>query len=449
MGRATRWLRSLLGRKKDPKVHKDNASTNGYEMKDRMRWSFARPRQAESMCSSPVSATEAAWLRSFYDDTEEESKHAMAVAVATAAAANVAATAAQAAMVRLKGLGRGGATPCSSYQWWAAVKIQTAFRCHLVRLNLVVFANRILLSSSFLEAVIGQAKKALRALKGLVKLQALVRGCLVRKQAAITLRRLQALVRAQAVVRPREARVLPHQSRRFDAEFCHRTSFVRRNPRNTSMLRLPSTSAIIFAHSSSQGRFDNRGDRCRHIGLEQSNDLDASPKILEMDTFQLRSKSFRRTSSNFDESMVPISSPLPFKVPSRLSISSCRNPDKSPNSKTAQNTPRLRPETPARSTTADMVPRQTPSPSSCPNYMANTSSFAAKVRPQSTPKQRPEKAASPRKKKVLASETESRTRSPLRAHNAYNLYNGTVGKLDRSAKTLRKAARDHYIDCMW
>ncbi|XP_065010510.1 protein IQ-domain 26-like [Musa acuminata AAA Group] len=397
MGRATRWLRSLLGRKKDPKVHKDNASTNGYEMKDRMRWSFARPRQAESMCSSPVSATEAAWLRSFYDDTEEESKHAMAVAVATAAAANVAATAAQAAMVRLKGLGREGATPCSSYQWWAVVKIQTAFRCHL-------------------------AKKALRALKGLVKLQALVRGCLVRKQAAITLRRLQALVRAQAVVRPREARVLPHQSRRFDAEFCHRTSF---------------------------GRFDNRGDRCRHIGLEQSNDLDASPKILEMDTFQLRSKSFRRTSSNFDESMVPISSPLPFKVPSRLSISSCRNPDKSPNSKTAQNTPRLRPETPARSTTADMVRRQTPSPSSCPNYMANTSSFAAKVRPQSTPKQRPEKAASPRKKKVLASETESRTRSPLRAHNAYNLYNGTVGKLDRSAKSLRKAARDHYIDCMW
>ncbi|URE09087.1 IQ calmodulin-binding motif family protein [Musa troglodytarum] len=396
MGRATRWLRSLLGRKKDPKVHKDNASTNGYEMKDGMRWSFARPRQAESMCSSPVSATEAAWLRSFYDDTEEESKHAMAVAVATAAAANAAVTAAQAAMVRLKSLGREGTTLCSSYQWWAAVKIQTAYRCHL-------------------------AKKALRALKGLVKLQALVRGCLVRKQAAITLRRLQALVRAQAFVRPREARVLPKRSRRFDAEFCHRTSF---------------------------GRFDNRGDRCRHIGLEQSYDLDASPKILEMDTFQLRSKSFRRTSSNFDESTVPISSPLPYKVPSRLSISSCRNPDKSPYSKTAQNTPRLRPETPARSTTADMVPRQTLSPSSCPNYMANTSSFAAKVRPQSTPKQRPEKAG-PRKKKVVASETESRTRSPLRAHAACNLYNGTVGKLDRSAKTSRKAARDHYIDCMW
>lgn len=43
-----------------------------------------------------------------------------------------------------------------------------------------------------------QARKALRALKSLVKLQALVRGYLVRKQAATTLHRLQALMRLQA-----------------------------------------------------------------------------------------------------------------------------------------------------------------------------------------------------------------------------------------------------------
>ncbi|KAL1559135.1 protein IQ-DOMAIN 5-like [Salvia divinorum] len=59
---------------------------------------------------------------------------------------------------------------------WAAVRIQTVFRAFL-------------------------ARRALRALKALVRLQAIVRGRLVRKQAAVTLRCMQALVRVQARVR--------------------------------------------------------------------------------------------------------------------------------------------------------------------------------------------------------------------------------------------------------
>lgn len=42
-----------------------------------------------------------------------------------------------------------------------------------------------------------QARRALRALRSLVKIQALVRGYLVRKQAAMTLHRLQTLMRLQ------------------------------------------------------------------------------------------------------------------------------------------------------------------------------------------------------------------------------------------------------------
>ncbi|KAF3626964.1 putative clustered mitochondria protein-like isoform X1 [Capsicum annuum] len=100
-------------------------------------------------------------------------KHAIAVAAATAAAAEAAAS----------------NNPPSNKQHSAAVLIQTAFRGYL-------------------------ARRALIALKGIVKLQALIRGQNVRKQAKMTLKCMQALLRVQARVREQRARLSHDGGRR-------------------------------------------------------------------------------------------------------------------------------------------------------------------------------------------------------------------------------------------
>ncbi|XP_074279633.1 protein IQ-DOMAIN 17-like [Silene latifolia] len=134
-----------------------------------------------------------------------DQRHAIAVAVATAAAAEAAVATAHAAMEVARLARPAGPTTTTSIsnvihkQHFAAVVIQTSFRGYL-------------------------ARRALRALKGLVKLQALVRGHNVRKQAKMTLKCMQALVRVQARVLDQRMR-LSHEGTR-NSTFSDTTSIL-------------------------------------------------------------------------------------------------------------------------------------------------------------------------------------------------------------------------------
>ncbi|KAF8400929.1 hypothetical protein HHK36_014232 [Tetracentron sinense] len=427
MGRATRWLRNFLGMKKE-KEQREKSKAG--DRKEKKSWSFGKSGrdsggvgQIPAIIPAKIPVAEAAWLRSYCTE-KEQNKHAIAVAAATAAAADAAVAAAQAAVavVRLTSHGRGTMFG-GARERWAAVKIQTVFRGYL-------------------------AKKALRALKGLVKLQALVRGYLVRKQATATLHCMQALIRAQATVRSHKARGLVKKDHRFQPQVRGRKSIERYD--ETRSEHMASIHSMRLSAS-----------------LETLNE---SPKIVEIDTFRPKSRSQRTNTSMSDYGEDPhyqtLSSPLPCHIPARLSIPDSRNfqvfdwgfSGDECRFSTALSTPRFinsgecnRPVTPAKSVCADSFYGRY---SNFPNYMANTQSFSAKVRSYSAPKQRPEPG--PKKRLSLNEMMESRAslsgvrmqRSCSQAQEVINFKNVVMGKLDRTSDFVSEP-ESRYLQRRW
>ncbi|KAJ1285343.1 hypothetical protein BS78_03G272300 [Paspalum vaginatum] len=291
------------------------------------------------------------------------------------------------------------------------------------------------------------ARRALRALRSLVKIQALVRGYLVRKQAAMTLQRLQTLMRLQAdsiAVKNASYRKSMEQEERIFA-----APEVRMKPPATPVHR-------------------------RRLSDSTDSNYERSPRIVEMDTCHLRSRSSRITSrhSPADHLLVyhrhrpaaptPSCSPLrgAKQQPARLSFRRSTHERDPRGAKTAHNTPRFSTHDSSPAKSVEHSQASTPPRSASrrdrdalvsPRYMAGTASSAARTRCHSAPRQRQtvEPEAAPR-----TSVTRAGACSGSCSHEHGGGFCFHCSDAIRPAGFSRisasdEVARDYYLDSFW
>lgn len=326
MGKASKWLRSLL---------KGNKEKEKDPPKEKTRWSFR---------ISSGSAKNSNSMEPNVSEYENDQKtHAIAVAVATAAAADaaVAAAHAAAAVVRLTAIRNGRAMRVVKES--AAIKIQSFFRSYL-------------------------ARKALGALKGLVKLQALVRGNLVRKQVAETLICMQAVFNAQTRACTKRIQIVEESQ-------ATRQHNYRRLPRDS-----------LFRQS-----------------LEMDRDDEEYVRIVEMDLGERSSNSKGRSSYSMEQT---VRADQRFSTNNGVACTTTKTDLQSqfsstPLTLTDMNTMSPRAYSSYFENSSFATPQSSPHLSAMsvpahsslehpthPNYMANTESSRAKARSQSAPRQR-------------------------------------------------------------
>ncbi|XP_038902784.1 protein IQ-DOMAIN 14-like [Benincasa hispida] len=349
MGKAGKWLKNFLSGKKFDKEHSqitnqistissENSTTPISTPKEKKRWSFRRPSPTKDVNppESNVFVPATPPATTSLDMEKEQEKQAMAVAAATAAA--VAAAQAAAAVIRLTAASNG---KVSAIEEAAAIKIQSVFRSYL-------------------------ARKALCALKGLVKLQAMVRGHLVRQRATETLRCMQALVTAQARARTQRIK-MAEDSKPTSHQWhsSHRKSFQESRLRQTHQeIDREMEENIKIVEMDLGGSLKNRNSYSHYAYSNQEN-LRLSPAPSAMTDMSPRTYSghFEDYAYGTAQSSPQCFSALAKADPNRLPF-----------------------EFP-RSEYAESLSYDYPL---FPNYMANTESSKAKVRSQSAPKARPE-----------------------------------------------------------
>lgn len=478
MGRTSRWLRSLLGGKKEPKqAHLDSPRfKDSDKTKEKRRWSFGKISRDHH--GNVEHHRESFSTQNCVRGAEtEQNRHAIAVAAATAAAADAAMAAAQAAAAVVRLTSNGPSPLNGSIEKRAAIKIQTMFRGYL-------------------------ARRALRALKGLVKLQALVRGYLVRKEADATLCSMQALIRAQARVRAHRLKMTEHaagQSVQMQQKQRRRHDY-----RPQRFIEGCNFNSAVDKINYSQSR---RGFANGFTQQEMERNSDDSAKIVEIDTFKPgQVASLRRTNASsisdsgsaepsisstvsaggcqFSNSPLITSSSLRtgLSIPSSVSdeISTSSLHDLTPiklkeehgfhtddyKFSTAQRSPQFLSASKTEVATGSMG-SATPSKShehaeryfhgccTFPSYMANTESSRAKVRSHSAPKQRPqpsEKTTCSLRRKIPLHEVVERrssfsgvrmqkTTCCLQLHADLCCQHADPGRLDRPTMSFRDTNR--------
>ncbi|XP_066345683.1 protein IQ-DOMAIN 22-like [Miscanthus floridulus] len=463
MGWAPRWLRGLLG------GGRKGAETK--PVKEKKRWGFGKsfrekppapaPARPPTPPVQPTATPRRGYVAAPDEADDEQSKRAIAVAAATAAVAEAAVAAAQAAaaVVRLTSSGRCAPAAATKREEWAAVRIQAAFRGYL-------------------------ARRALKALRGLVKLQALVRGNIVRRQAAETLRCMHALARVQARARAiRSQHVAAHPDpptpEKYDQAGAPRHG--RSGSLKANASKTPGGERLGRERSESCGR--NWLDRWVE---ERYMDDEKNAKILEVDngkpgryaskrrggggnhhhqspcstmTSDQNSRSYATMpeSPSKDSTTAQQSVPSPSSVGMGEALSPLRMPVDiaelcdSPQFFSATSRPGSSRRGPFTPTTKSECSRSLfGGYSDYPNYMANTESFRAKARSQSAPKQRPqyEKSSSLRKASAHAFGTgpcaptagaaaaAQRSAASLHAKFTNKAYPGS-GRLDRLGMPVR------------